>query len=128
MMIYISTKYQEIDIFNKAKQLCEKLNHNIICDWTKHKPYKEISREECKKQASEDLEGINKCDVFILIYNGIIGTGMSFELGCAIAQQKQIIVVDLIGDIEEKSMFISLISKNYIITSFAELKKLLKII
>ena len=127
MMIYISTKYQEIDIFNKAKQLCEKLNHNIICDWTKHKPYKEISREECKKQASEDLEGINKCDVFILIYNGIIGTGMSFELGYAMAQQKQIIVVDLIGDIEEKSMFISLISKNNIVTSFDDLKKLLEV-
>jgi nucleoside 2-deoxyribosyltransferase len=123
MKIYISTKFQDIKIFNKISKICEEIGINYF-NWTQHKNYKKISDKEKLKQAQEDIHAIDNCDLFILVFNGVLGKGMMFELGYAYAKNKPIVIYDIKRNISEQSQFISIFKKN-IITDENELKNYL---
>ena len=129
MKIYLSTKFQNVEIYGDIKNSCEELGHSITCDWVKHKDYKSIDKNERINQSNEDLKGIELADLIILIYTGKDyepGKGTMFEIGYASALQKPIIGLDLSQqkDLNNQSQFLSSLSK--IVYSTTELYEYLQ--
>jgi len=129
MKIYLSTKFQNVEIYGDIKNSCEELGHSITCDWVKHKDYKSIDKNERINQSNEDLKGIELADLIILIYTGKDyepGKGTMFEIGYALALRKPIIGLDLSQqkDLNNQSQFLSSLSN--IIYSTTELHRYLQ--
>lgn len=87
MKIYIAAKFKDKEKVKKLNKLFKKKGYELSGDWTDHvqvKPYdKEPKRS--KTYAIKDINASKNCDVFILLTNEAGGTGMSTELGAAIA-------------------------------------------
>ncbi|NQS88311.1 hypothetical protein HQ584_00755 [Patescibacteria group bacterium] len=63
--------------------------HTISVDWTTHlpiKPYEE-NPELAAEYAEEDIEGVKKCDIFVLIPEETGGGTQFSELGAAIVSE-----------------------------------------
>jgi len=129
MKIYLSTKFQNAEIYDIIKNGCEELGHSITCDWIKHKDYRLIDKNERINQSNEDLRGIELADLIILIYTGKDyepGKGTMFEIGYALALRKPIICLDLSQrkDLNSQSQFLSSLSN--IIYSTTDLYRYLR--
>ena len=110
---YISTKFENVDMFNYVKNKLEELGYKLVLDWTKHencKPYSEnyiIS----KIQAIEDLKAINEADFVVYVNYHEKGPGTFFELGYAYAKNK--IIYALGKKAKDASMFMHLNNIHY---------------
>lgn len=82
MKIYVAGRFEDKVKVKKLYRIIKKNGHEISADWTNHKPYKKYP-ELAKGYTIEDINGVKKCDVFILITNGKPGVGSAIELGVA---------------------------------------------
>ncbi len=108
MKFYVAAKFESKQEVRKLYDLLKSKGHEITVDWTLHKaikPYKE-NQELAKQYASEDINGLKDCDVFIIIGNDY-GKGLHAELGAAILSnilfQRPLIYA--IGEHNTKCMF-----------------------
>lgn len=108
MKFYIASRFEMKDLILETYEQIKKLGHEIIYDWTIHKPIKpyEKNPETAREYATEDAYGAMNCDIFIM-YSDKYGTGMYTEQGLAIASNlirgKPMIYV--IGENNSKSLF-----------------------
>lgn len=86
MNIYVASRFTQKKKIKKINELLRSHGHKIVFDWTDHKdiqPY-DKNAEYAKIYAKDDLNGVKKCDVFILLTSHEPGAGSSTELGAAI--------------------------------------------
>lgn len=111
MKLYVASKFEHKPLARAVMDFLELNGHTITCDWTKHEwpehyEGKELYSKDIKLTnffASNDLNGIQEADAIIVLYAGIKGPGMSFEMGYAKALNKPIIMVG--EDTKEYSIF-----------------------
>ena len=87
MKIYVAARFSDKENVQFAYDKLTELGHEITADWTKHKnvkPYYDHP-EETGDYAAEDMTGVLESDVFILFTSTEPGSGVSAELGGAIA-------------------------------------------
>ena len=89
MKIYIATRFTNKEEADRIARILEEKGHEVTVKWwEKHKPIHEDGYDKHVKLAMqyaiEDLKGVKKCDVFILLTTPGIGSGMHVELGAAI--------------------------------------------
>lgn len=86
MKVYVAARFYEKELVLQVYKLLQEAGHEISADWTMHKNIKPYSQnlETAKDYAVEDIEGVRKSDIFILLLGDQPGTGVSTELGVAI--------------------------------------------
>lgn len=89
MKIYVAGKCGDrlrvVEVMEKLKSL----GHEITCDWTKHELHENDWRD-----AVEDIEGVQNCDLLIAIMIDTFNyKGVWAEIGAALALDKRVIVV-----------------------------------
>ncbi|MBS3172357.1 hypothetical protein J4438_02145 [Candidatus Woesearchaeota archaeon] len=86
MKFYIAAKFELKEQVREIYGILHNLGHEITLDWTTHLPIKPYgqNQEIAKKYTAEDIDGIRKADVFILLSKDATGTGTFVELGSAI--------------------------------------------
>lgn len=108
MKIYLAARFDKKQEVRNLYERFQKLGHEIIADWTLHKPIKpyENNPEIAREYSIEDVDAARNCDVLILMTDEA-GTGMYVELGAAISSNlehgKPKIYV--IGEYTSRSMF-----------------------
>jgi hypothetical protein len=85
MKIYIAARFEKREEIRELHRMLEARGHEISGDWTTHRPIKpyEAHPELAEQYAVEDIDGVKKSDVFILLTDEA-GTGMYVELGAAL--------------------------------------------
>ena len=96
---YIAGKWQERDRVKEVYRTLRSMGHKITCNWTDHEEPKEDILEWNRKYAFDDILGVKKCDIFLMIlekdYNY---KGAWVEMGMAIAYNKPIAIIGHAGD------------------------------
>lgn len=115
MKIYIAARFdKKQEVLNLYKRFQE-LGHEIIADWTLHKPIKpyENNPETAREYSIEDIDAARNCDIFILMTDEA-GTGMYIELGAAISSnlEHEKPKIYVIGEHTSRSMFYFHLSVN----------------
>ena len=125
MKIYLSGKYQQKNEIKQLKRLLKQNGFKVVSNWEHNKNYKKLPKKKQRIQAKNDIQKIKQSDIFIMLYNGIKGSGMFFELGFAYAKHKKIIILNKTKD-ENISQFLSLKSIKIINSENELLQKLNK--
>lgn len=86
MKIYIAGSWADREAVKDLMVYLEDIGHVITRDWTVHNK-KNMNHE----YATEDINGINNCDVFILFLSKEKSFGKAFEMGYACSADKHII-------------------------------------
>jgi nucleoside 2-deoxyribosyltransferase len=118
MKIYVASKFEHKILARTVMDFLELSGYTITCDWTKHEWPEHYNGKELYSKdieltnhfASNDINGIHEAEIIIVLYAGIKGPGMSFEMGYAKALNKKIIMVG--NDTKEYSIFCH--SENFI--------------
>lgn len=86
MKFYVAGKLGRHDGVISAYEKIREKGHEVIVDWTPHKPIKPYAEnpQTSREYAIEDANGSKNCDVFILISSDD-GTGMYVELDLTLA-------------------------------------------
>jgi hypothetical protein len=86
MEFYIAARFTEKDEVKRIYQLLSDQGHGVTADWTTHTPIKPYDQnpETAKEYATEDMRGVEECDVFVLLTSENTGSGSAAELGGAI--------------------------------------------
>jgi hypothetical protein len=90
MKIYVAARFTEKETVNTIYDQLRKAGHEITGDWTLHvnaKPYDQ-NRDLAGTYALEDAEGVKAADIMLLLSSPEAGTGVSTELGIAIASKE----------------------------------------
>jgi hypothetical protein len=109
MRVYVAARFTEKDMVRNIYAQLEKLGFSIASDWTVHENIKPYDRHEliAGEYSEEDINGAMDSDIFILITSAEAGTGVSAELGAALAnhrlESKPIIYV--VGEFAKTSAF-----------------------
>lgn len=88
MKIFVSASWQDKEIAKELMDALEKHGHEITERWYTH-----LEKEKYKSFAEEDVEGVKKCDTYIMYNGGVTTAGKYVEMGIAIAWKKRIITV-----------------------------------
>ncbi len=85
MKFYIASRMKRKSEVCKLFDSLKSRGYKIVSDWASYESFKpyEDNRELCRKCAIENIDGIEKSDVFILLTDEA-GTDMYAELGVAI--------------------------------------------
>lgn len=86
MEFYVAGRFSRKEEVREVYKLLKEKGHKITADWTLHRsiqPY-EQNQETASEFAVEDLEGVLKADVFMLLADAEKSTGVYVELGAAI--------------------------------------------
>lgn len=97
MKVYIATKFENRDEFEKMAFYLKSHGHTLTLDWTKHDSTKvpEGKRQEYLKQcACECFIGVMMADVVVFIADKRPMAGAFVELGLALGLFKRIIIVN----------------------------------
>jgi len=86
MKFYVAARFGLKDQVRGIYKTLQDKGHEIIADWTEHKPIKPYDENQnlSRDYSIEDIDAAMSCDVFIFISSDA-GTGMYVELGAAIA-------------------------------------------
>ncbi len=90
MKIYVAGKLENKEHIKEIYAQLIKKGHEISYNWTTHKeirPY-EKSQELANQYSSNELTGLQNCDVFILLSEKEGGTGIHIEFGVALILNK----------------------------------------
>ena len=127
MKFYIAARFGLKDEVREVYKTLENKGHEIMADWTEHKPVKPYAdnQEVSQEYSVEDIDAAMSCDVFILISSDA-GTGMYIELGAAIANNIKTGTpkIYVIGEHTGRSMFYfhpSVMRKNTLAEVFEDL-------
>ena len=126
MNVYVSCDRKAIREFHTIRMICEKIGVGIMFDWTM---YDIAADEKLKEKVEKSIEGIEGCDVFVILYNGEVTGDMMFEYGCAVALRKEIVFVNLTNDLKSdliKSDYMRLIRDEDYLGFIKELEGFLK--
>lgn len=108
MKIYIAARFNKKQEVLSLHERFQKLGHEIVADWTLHKPIKpyENNPETAREYSIEDVDAARNCDIFILMTDES-GTGMYVELGAAISSnlEHEKPKIYVIGEYTSRSMF-----------------------
>lgn len=90
MKIYVAARFTEKDTVNRIYDKLRKAGHEITADWTLHKNVKPYDQNPkiVREYAIEDAEGVKAADVLLLLTSPESGSGVSTELGIAIASNE----------------------------------------
>lgn len=90
MKIYVAARFTEKETVNKIYDQLRRAGHEITADWTLHKNVKPYDQniEIVREYAIEDAEGVKAADVLLLLTSPESGSGVSTELGIAIASKE----------------------------------------
>jgi len=108
MQVYLSTKLENVEGFNNAKNLLEKAGHKITHDWTKDSTAGlegEKLNEYLRQCAATCVIGIYLSDVVIFLPTKEHMAGAFIELGIAIGLWKRVIIVDAFGEGKQQPIF-----------------------
>lgn len=86
MKFYLAARFGLKEIVQQLQQELQRRGHEIVGDWTNHKPIKPYDQHPDLARAYSvgDVEGVRASDVFCLLSDEA-GTGMYTELGVAIS-------------------------------------------
>ena len=108
MKFYIAARFDKRDEVKKLQNVLAEMGHEIVGDWTDHKPIKPYSENHdiARDYASDDINGVKNADSFIILSDEA-GTGMYVELGAAIAANalKGKPKIYAVGEHNSRSMF-----------------------
>lgn len=90
MKFYIATSLLRAKDHNIVRDALMDLGHTLTYDWTTHGSVKCTTTENLRKVSQNELTGIKKADLLIVLIPG--GHGTHVELGTAIATNKKIIL------------------------------------
>lgn len=103
---YISSRLENHELVRKIRDELTAEGHTITHDWTILGPVRG-DVEKIAAVAREEVEGVAKADVFIMLLPG--GRGAHVELGIALAHRKSILIwspdAKLLGSGQETSAF-----------------------
>jgi hypothetical protein len=87
MKVYVSAKFNDKERVQSVYALLKQAGHTITHEWIHNKPSYPFSDDPAftAQCAAEDIEGVRRADVFILLSNAEPSMGASAELGAAIA-------------------------------------------
>lgn len=109
MKIYVAARFHDKEKVKEIYTLLKQNGHEISADWTWHTKFNPYSKhvQEVKSYATEDIEGIKNCDVFILLTSKEAGAGSSTELGAALSLTLQTDKpkIYVIGEYIDENMF-----------------------
>lgn len=109
MKIYLAGKFEQKEKVRELYERIKEQGYDIHSDWTTHKPISpyEENIEIAKQYSEEDINGVEICDVFILLTDPIKGTGSHVELGAAILSAIKFgrPKIYVIGEYNRESMF-----------------------
>jgi nucleoside 2-deoxyribosyltransferase len=90
MRIYVAARFTEKDAVNNLYERLRKAGHEITTDWTVHENVKPYNKhpERASAYSKEDADGVMMADIFLLITSPEAGSGVSAELGVAIASKE----------------------------------------
>lgn len=85
MKVFVAARFGQKEKVRALYEELEKRGHEVIFDWTKHKPIKPYidNQELSARYSNEDIMGVFDCDIFILLADEA-GTGMHIEFGAAL--------------------------------------------
>jgi len=109
--IYVAAKFEKKDEALNLMNVLKNNGYHITCDWTKHEWPEHYQKQELYSKnieitnafAEADIKGVTDADIVIVLYHGIKGPGMSFEMGYATALNKPVYIVG--DDTKEYSIF-----------------------
>ena len=87
MKVYVAGSWDDRLEVRELMNVLEFEGHFITEDWTKHED-QGLGHEYCIK----DIQGMDKCDIFVMFLSGKKSFGKAFEMGYAHAKDKHIIV------------------------------------
>ena len=90
MKIYVAGKLESRERIKETYNKLIEKGHKISYNWTKHKQIKPYEKNQvlANKYSSNELSGLQNCDVFILFSEREGGTGMHIEFGVALILNK----------------------------------------
>lgn len=86
--IYIAAKFEKKDLVLSLYEKAKEKGYEVSYDWTTHKnirPYAE-NKDTAALYSSNELNGINSCDVFVYI-SADQGHTLHMEIGAAIMRK-----------------------------------------
>ena len=117
MKIFVAGTWEYKKKIKKWMELLERNGHTITCDWTMHIESSEMGKLE---YAVEDIEGIKKCDIFVLDAEGK-SNGKMIEVGIALILKKPIYVIE--EYMKFTSVYQSLVPESHFYNHFIEFVK-----
>ncbi|PJE62449.1 hypothetical protein COU88_04950 [Candidatus Roizmanbacteria bacterium CG10_big_fil_rev_8_21_14_0_10_39_6] len=84
--VYIAARFSDRLLVKKLYVKLEKIGFRIAGDWTENvsrKPYDQYP-ENTTTNVIKDVQGVQSCDIFIMLTHAEVGSGSSAELGCAV--------------------------------------------
>ncbi|HEU64123.1 MAG: hypothetical protein KR126chlam4_00048 [Candidatus Anoxychlamydiales bacterium] len=91
MKFYIATSLLRAKDHNIVRDALLDLGHTITYDWTTHGNVKCTTIENLKRVSQNELLGVKKADILVVLIPGRHGTHV--ELGAALASDKKIILL-----------------------------------
>lgn len=86
MYVYVAARFAEKERVRGVHHLLRSRGHDVSLDWTEHpnaRPYARYAAVAATN-ASADLDGVDRCDAFVLLTTAEIGGGSSAEFGAAL--------------------------------------------
>lgn len=109
MKVYVAARFTEKEMVHKIYARLEELGFSVASDWTTHKNIKPYDQHEltAREYSEEDIKGAMDSDIFILITSAEAGTGVSAELGAALANYRLNAkpIIYIIGEFARTSAF-----------------------
>lgn len=87
MEFYVAGRFGRKDEVREVYEKLKKAGHTVTADWTLHKPIQPYSQnqEMSASYADEDMEGVRKSDIFLMLADAEKSSGIYVELGIAMA-------------------------------------------
>lgn len=87
MKIYVAAKFDDKERVKRVYELLKQAGHTITHEWVHNKASYPFSADPVftAQCAAQDIEGVQRAEVFILLSNAEPSMGASAELGAAIA-------------------------------------------
>ena len=114
MKFFISGRIDDADAIREDMREIKRAGHELTHDWTATDTFlgsrqsKLSNRAEAGTRASNDIQGVIDCDIYVLSSNNeSVGKGMYVELGAALALNMTIgkPAVYIIGEMNHLSAF-----------------------
>lgn len=84
--VYIAARFSESLLVKRLYARLEHMGFEIAGDWTENvskKPYDQYP-ENTTKNVIKDVQGVQNCDIFIMLTHTEVGSGSSAELGSTV--------------------------------------------